>query len=105
MNPPSEQALWRALETVIDPELEVDIANLGLVYEVARQGGDVKVTMTFTSLGCPVGPELVRQVGTALTAVEGVERVEVEVTFDPPWSTARLTEDGLEQLRLLGYSR
>ncbi|MGG1216515.1 metal-sulfur cluster assembly factor [Priestia endophytica] len=86
-----EEVIMEALENVIDPELGVDIVNLGLVYGVEEDKGTVFVTMTLTSIGCPLAGMLSDQVKTALGAVEGVEDVEVNIVFDPPWSKDRMT--------------
>jgi metal-sulfur cluster biosynthetic enzyme len=103
MTPSLELSIWRALEAVEDPELGVDIVNLGLVYGVAVSGSAVTVKITFTAMGCPAGPELLRAVQAAASGVEGVDKVTVDLTFDPPWSPARVTEEGREQLICLGY--
>ena len=103
MSPPTEAALWAALEDVLDPELGVDVVNLGLVYEIRVEGGAVSVLMTLTSLGCPAGPDIAKAVGDTLTALEGVESVSLDFTFDPPWSLDRLTEDGREQMIIQGF--
>jgi metal-sulfur cluster biosynthetic enzyme len=101
--PINEGKLWRALEAVHDPELEVDIVNLGLVYELRILGDSVSALMTLTTMGCPAQEEIELAVVAALLSVEGVEGVEVQWTFDPPWTPDRLTEEGRDLLISLGY--
>lgn len=82
-----KDSMMAALENVIDPELGVDIVNLGLVYDVAlTDEGVAFVTMTLTSIGCPMGPMIVDQVRTALGELPEVKEIEVNVVFNPPWS-------------------
>jgi metal-sulfur cluster biosynthetic enzyme len=82
-----KDSMMAALEEVIDPELGVDIVNLGLVYDVAlTDEGVAFVTMTLTSIGCPMGPMIVDQVRTALGELPEVKETEVNVVFNPPWS-------------------
>ena len=76
-----------ALENVIDPELGVDIVNLGLVYDVELdEEGTSKVTMTLTSLGCPMGPQIVANIKQELMELPEVKDVDVNVIWNPPWS-------------------
>ena len=79
--------LMGALELVIDPELGVDIVNLGLVYDVEMDAeGKATVTMTLTSMGCPLAGTIVDQVKRALIDIPEVNEVEVNIVFNPPWS-------------------
>ena len=93
MSPTREQVLT-ALKEVYDPEIPVDIVNLGLVYEARVSAGRVTVRMTMTSPGCPVGDYLVAEIRRAITALPGVEAVDVELVWDPPWSPDLMSEDG-----------
>lgn len=99
----SRAALWDALLTVEDPELGVDVVNLGLVRDLALVGAEVHLTMTLTSVACPLAEELEARLQTVLGDVPGVDQVRVEFTFDPPWSPAAITEEGRDQLMALGY--
>lgn len=99
----TEEQCREALKSVVDPELFVDIVNLGLVYEVAvssREDGkdDIAMTMTLTSPACPSGPEMVAQSKQALAAIENAGDVEVKVVMSPPWTPERMTEDAKDQL-------
>jgi len=81
-----------ALENVIDPELGIDIVNLGLVYDVQLADEDVaKVTMTLTSIGCPMGPQIVDMVKTALSELPEVKDTDVNIVFNPPWSKENMS--------------
>ena len=81
-----------ALEQVIDPELGVDIINLGLVYDVdLDEEGKATVTMTLTSMGCPMAPQIVDQVRVALMDIPEVKETEVDIVWNPPWSKDRMS--------------
>jgi metal-sulfur cluster biosynthetic enzyme len=82
-----------ALRQVEDPELGMDIVDLGLMYDVEVEGPKVKVTYTLTSMGCPVGPMIDEQIGQVTRQVPGVEEVETELTWDPPWSPEKMSDD------------
>jgi metal-sulfur cluster biosynthetic enzyme len=88
--PVSEAAVMQALATVVDPELGMSIVDLGLVYEVRVRDGDVHVTMTLTTPGCPIHEVMPGWVRSAVMAVPGVDHVEVALTFDPPWTPDRI---------------
>jgi metal-sulfur cluster biosynthetic enzyme len=90
---PDREAIMEALENVIDPELGLDFVSLGLVYEVEVEGGDVQVTFTLTTPACPIGPQVSEQITEFVGEVDGVERVFPRMTFSPPWSPERMTED------------
>lgn len=82
-----KDSMLGALENVIDPELGIDIVNLGLVYDVdLDEEGLAKVTMTLTSMGCPLGPVIVDQVKTALSDLPEVKDIEVNIVWQPAWS-------------------
>ena len=82
-----------ALRGVEDPELGMDIVELGLFYDAEIEGNDVKVHYTLTSMGCPVGPMIQEDIHRVMIEVEGVEAVDVELTWDPPWSPDRMSDD------------
>lgn len=87
MDQDMKDSMMAALENVIDPELGVDIVNLGLVYDVELSDEGVgTVTMTLTSMGCPMGPMIVDQVNTALGELPEVKETEVNIVWNPPWS-------------------
>jgi metal-sulfur cluster biosynthetic enzyme len=86
------------MKQVYDPEIPVNVVDLGLVYGVEVSDGDVHVLMTLTAPGCGMGPMIAQQAEWAISELEGVEDVEVEMTFDPPWSPDLITEDGKKLL-------
>ena len=88
-----------ALRDVYDPEIPVNIVDLGLVYEVAVADADVEVQMTLTFAGCGMGPYIAQQAEWRLAEVEGIEDINVDLVFDPPWTPDMITEEGK---RLLG---
>jgi FeS assembly SUF system protein len=91
---PGETALLDAIATVYDPEIPVNIYELGLIYAVEiDEAGGVKVEMTLTAPGCPSAQELPVQVRDALLAVPGVTAAEVETVWDPPWDPSRMTDE------------
>ena len=87
------EQIVNALHTVEDPELGMDIVELGLFYDVEIDGPKVKVIHTLTSMGCPAGPMIQEDIHNAAAAVEGVDEVEVELTFDPPWTPDKMSDD------------
>ncbi|MBI4659333.1 MAG: metal-sulfur cluster assembly factor [Verrucomicrobia bacterium] len=96
MNPRNidEKDIWAALRQVIDPELGCNIVDLGLIYGLTIEQGDVLVQMTLTTPGCPMHESIAWGVRTALLEVEGVEQADVELVWDPPWNPAMMTEFG-----------
>ena len=87
------ERITQALRAVLDPELGMSVVDLGLIYGVEIEGGRVRVTMTLTAQGCPLHESLAEWVRRAIREVPGVEDVEVAVTFDPPWTPARMGRD------------
>lgn len=82
-----------ALTNVIDPELGLDFVELGLIYGISVDGGSVHVTFTLTSPGCPIGPQVMEQIDEFVSELDGVTSVESEMTFAPPWTPDRMSED------------
>jgi metal-sulfur cluster biosynthetic enzyme len=87
----TEKDIRSALKTVKDPELNLDLVVLGLVYDIEVEGGDVNATISLTSPMCPVAGQIVEDARTAILGVEGVESAEVNLTFDPPWTPERMS--------------
>jgi metal-sulfur cluster biosynthetic enzyme len=90
---PTRDDVVEALRAVEDPELGMDIVELGLLYDVEVDGPRVKVIHTLTSMGCPVGPMIQENVDQIVRAMPEVEDVEVELTWDPPWSPEKMSDD------------
>ena len=99
----SEDRIREELKQVIDPELFVNIVDLGLIYEVTLEEADegptnVLINMTLTSPMCPAGPQLIGNSKQVLEALDEVGEVEVRILLDPPWSPERMTDDARDQL-------
>jgi metal-sulfur cluster biosynthetic enzyme len=90
---PTREEVVEALRTVEDPELGMDIVELGLMYDVEVDGPNVKVLHSLTSMGCPAGPMIGEGIYEAARAVPGVEGVEVELTWEPAWTPDRMSDD------------
>ncbi len=99
--PATEQAVREALKHVVDPELGVNIVDLGLVYDVEiGEGGAVSIEYTLTTMGCPIGPLIEHQMQSFLENVPGVTSVEAEMVLRPPWTPEMMSE---EAKAALGY--
>ena len=101
--PISEEIIREELKKVIDPELFVNIIDLGLVYEVTvaetpEAKSNISIQMTMTSPMCPAGPQMIANSKQVLSAVEGVGEVEIKIVLDPPWSPDRMTDEARDQL-------
>ena len=89
-----DEAIVEALRTVHDPEIPVNIYDLGLIYDTERlEDGDVRILMTLTAPACPVAGEMPYDVAAAVSGVDGVGEVEVVLTWEPPWTQDRMTAD------------
>jgi metal-sulfur cluster biosynthetic enzyme len=101
----TEGTMRTALKAVLDPEIGINIIDLGLVYEVeAEDDGTAKVLMTLTSMGCPLTEILHQQCTLVLTRLPGVTDVQVDFTFSPPWSTDMISPDAQDELRAMGFN-
>jgi metal-sulfur cluster biosynthetic enzyme len=95
---PEQEALITALKKVKDPELNVNVIDLGLVYSIQSQDDQVDVEMTLTSPACPAGPEILRNAVSALEQVEGVSKANVRLVMSPPWSPDRMSDAARDEL-------
>lgn len=96
--PPSEGDLLDALRKVIDPELMINVVDLGLVYAIVLDGSTAKVEMTLTSPACPAGPQIVQQSKQSLEGVPGISTAEIKLVLSPPWTPDRMTDEARDQL-------
>ncbi len=95
----NSEEVYEALRTVYDPEIPVNVVDLGLIYDVqVSDANDVFVQMTLTFPGCGMGPHIAQQAEWAVQDVEGVEEVNIELTFDPPWSPDLISEEARNML-------
>jgi FeS assembly SUF system protein len=99
----NEAEVMDALRECYDPEIPVNVVDLGLIYnvEVNNEEGCVNVLMTLTALGCPMAGEVIDEVRMRVTEVENVKSCKVDMTFDPPWSPERMTEDAKWELGMV----
>jgi metal-sulfur cluster biosynthetic enzyme len=88
-----EEVVTEALSNVIDPELGLDFVELGLIYGIEIDGGDVSVTFTLTTPACPIGPQVSEQIEEFVGDIDGVEKVSTNMVFTPPWTPERMSED------------
>jgi len=89
----TKEEVFEALHQVEDPELGMDIVELGLLYDAEIEGPKVKVIHSLTSMGCPAGPMIQEDIRRVVAELPGVEDVEIELTWDPPWTPERMSED------------
>jgi len=100
---PPVDVLREAMKAVIDPEIGYNVVDLGLVYDITKMdGGQVRVDMTLTSMGCPLTELIHQQCSLVLCALPGVEDVDVNFIFDPPWSPEMIDDDVRDELRAMG---
>ncbi len=99
MEPTLRDQIEEVLKTVHDPEIPVNIWELGLVYDVKiEEGGKVKITMTLTAPACPVAGDIIQEVNDKVKALDGVSDVHVHLTFDPPWTRDMMSEEARLEL-------
>jgi metal-sulfur cluster biosynthetic enzyme len=97
--------VWEILHDVYDPEIPLNIADLGLIYDLqVSDAGEVSILMTLTSPGCPIGDMLAEEIRDRVMSIPGVKDVHVEFTFDPLWTPERISEEGRQMLRAFGFS-
>jgi len=95
----TQEEVFDALKTVYDPEIPVNVVDLGLIYDVqVNDDNNVYVQLTLTSPGCGMGPHIAQQAEWAIQDVEGVEEVEIELVFDPPWTPELISEEARAQM-------
>ena len=102
MKKTTSEDVMEALKDVIDPELGINIVDLGLVYDVEINDGVADITHTLTSPGCPLGPEIVTNVRRALTRFDDIEDTQVHIVFSPPWHPSMMSDDAKDELGYFG---
>ena len=98
------QRLWEALTEVQDPEMPVNLVDLGVIYAIVEREGVVTVDLTFTAMGCPASEFILEDVRERLLRETGVTEVRINVVWDPPWTAARMTEAGRDALESWGLA-
>ena len=96
--------LWAALAEVQDPEMPVNLVDLGVIYAINELDGVVDVDLTFTAMGCPASEFILEDVRERLLREGGVREVRIKVVWDPPWTSARMTQDGRDALEAWGLA-
>jgi metal-sulfur cluster biosynthetic enzyme len=96
--------LWAALSEVQDPEMPVNLVDLGVIYGISETDGVVDVDLTFTAMGCPASDFILDDVRERLLLEPGVREVRINVVWDPPWTAARMTEAGRDALEAWGLA-
>ena len=94
----TEEQVRQALKNVVDPEIGINVEDLGLVYDVEVDGSTVYIDMTLTSPGCPVGPQIIQGTQREVGALEGVEEVDVQLVWSPLWSPDMMSEQAKDEL-------
>lgn len=95
---PEQETILAALRQVKDPELNVNVVDLGLVYTIRTVDDQVHVEMTLTSPACPAGPQILREAAAALEGLEGVSKADVKLVMSPPWSVDLMSDEARDQL-------
>ena len=98
------ERLWAALAEIQDPEMPINLVDLGVIYDVREHDGTVEVDLTFTAMGCPASDFILEDVSERLRREPGVNEVRVNVVWDPPWTSARVTEAGRDALEAWGLA-
>jgi metal-sulfur cluster biosynthetic enzyme len=99
-----EARVWSALSEIDDPEMPVNLVDLGLIYGLEVGEGTVDLRLTFTAMGCPAGDLIVEDIRERLLREPGIEQVNIDVVWNPPWSSSRLTPAGRDALLAWGLS-
>lgn len=99
----TDDEIITAMKQVEDPELGVNVVDLGLVYGVEQDDGAVTVIMTLTSMGCPLTEQIMGDAKAVVGPLEGVESVDVNFVWDPPWSPEKMTEEGRFMMKVMGF--
>ncbi len=98
------QRFWSALSEVQDPEMPVNLVDLGVIYGITERDGVVEVDLTFTAMGCPASDFILEDVRERLLREAGVREVRINVVWDPPWTSARMSEAGRDALEAWGLA-
>ena len=99
-----EARVWAALREVDDPEMPINLVDLGLVYGVEVGEGMARVQLTFTAMGCPATDMIMGDIRSRLLEEPGIDEVVIEVVWDPPWSSSRMSDDGRQTLQAWGLA-
>jgi metal-sulfur cluster biosynthetic enzyme len=95
---PDQALIYEKLKQIYDPEVGINIVDMGLIYSLDIADNKVEITMTLTSPGCPAGPQILSQVDSQVKTLDGIEDVDIKVVWSPPWSPDMLSEEARDQL-------
>jgi metal-sulfur cluster biosynthetic enzyme len=95
---PDQAQIYERLKHIYDPEVGINIVDMGLIYSLDIADNKVEITMTLTSPGCPAGPQILSQVDSQVKTLDGIEEVDIKVVWSPPWSPDMLSEEARDQL-------
>lgn len=93
-----KEKILEKLREVVDPEIGVNIVDLGLIYEINVDGGNVRILMTLTTPGCPMAAGFTQEVERKIRQIKGVKKVRVDLTFDPPWIPDKMSKEARKKL-------
>jgi metal-sulfur cluster biosynthetic enzyme len=96
----TKEEVIKALRDVYDPEIPINVVDLGLIYDCQVEGGDIDIKMTLTFAGCGMGPYIAQQAEWRVAEIEGVDDVNVELVYDPPWTPDMISDEGKMELGL-----
>ncbi len=100
----TREKILEALKEVYDPEIPLNIVDLGLIYGIEIEDGKVDIKMTLTAIGCPLASSIAEMVHAKVMNIPGVKEAHVDVVWDPPWSLERISEEGKKVLRSFGFN-
>ena len=93
--------VYERLKKVMDPELHINIVDLGLIYDVKTENGNVNILMTLTFPGCPLGAVIHQEINDKLSSIPGVKKLNIKITFDPPWDFSKVSEEAKDELGVI----
>lgn len=93
--------VYERLKKVMDPELHINIVDLGLIYDVKTENGNVNILMTLTFPGCPLGAVIHQEINDKLGSIPGVKKLNIKITFDPPWDFSKVSEEAKDELGVI----
>lgn len=97
----SKQTVEGKLRDVLDPELGINIVDLGLVYKISTSGNDADILMTLTFPGCPLGGIIQKEINNKVGAIENIGKINLEITFDPPWDLTKMSSEAKAELGMI----
>lgn len=97
----TKEVVYDQLKKVLDPELHINIVDLGLIYDVKVEGRDVAIISTLTFPGCPLGSVIHQGIKEKVGKIKGIGKIDLKITFDPPWDLSRVSDEAKERLGIL----